>query len=130
MAALIDSRKFRFIAQTMAPSRITPANISGSGYGLTLMDDSISVILPFFGRAFGAGTNRDGGPIQLNTTAFTTSSRINNGRWEFNFEPSDQSQVRQLLLSVSENGYASLQVLSTNRESVSFNGVIEKLKEN
>jgi hypothetical protein len=27
-------------------------------------------------------------------------------------------------LSVSENGYASLQVLSTNRDPITFNGVV------
>ncbi len=128
-ALLIESQEFEFIAQSMTPPGINPGSIAGAGYGLKLMDDSISVLLPFFGRAFGPSTNRNGGPIQLNTTAFTKTSRIHDGRWEFRFEPADQMQVRQLFLSVSNNGYASLQVISTNRETVSFNGVIESLKE-
>ncbi|MBA2745955.1 MAG: DUF4251 domain-containing protein [Flavisolibacter sp.] len=125
---LLESGNYAFIAQTMSPSRATPTTIAGSGYGLRLTNDSLSVLLPFFGRAFDASVNRTGGPIEVNTRAFESNKTRKNKRWEISFSPAASTQVRQLFLSVSDNGYASLQVISTNRETVSFNGTVEALK--
>jgi hypothetical protein len=125
----IESKNFVFQAQTIIASGTAQRQINTGEYSLELLQDSISVLLPFFGRAFNASPGMTGGPIQLNTKDFEYSSEKKNDRWEVRITPSNTSQVRQMFLSISGNGYANLQVISTNRESISFNGVIE-LKKN
>jgi len=45
--------------------------------------------------------------------------------WIIVIKPREPVDVRELTLRVFKNGSASLMVNSTNRQSISFNGVIE-----
>ena len=42
--------------------------------------------------------------------------------------PRDVRDIREYFLSVSEKGYANLRVTSTNRQPISYTGVIAPLK--
>jgi len=43
-------------------------------------------------------------------------------------KPHDTQDTRLMSLSVSETGYASLQVISNNRQPITFNGYITEKK--
>jgi len=45
--------------------------------------------------------------------------------WEIIIKPKESIDVRELTLWVFKNGSASLLVSSTNRQSISYNGLIE-----
>ena len=44
--------------------------------------------------------------------------------WTVTIKPNDYKEVQQITLSISSEGYATLQVTSTNRQAISFNGMI------
>jgi len=46
--------------------------------------------------------------------------------WDVTITPKDAADVQKLYLHISSNGYATLQVTSTNRQSISFSGYIEE----
>ncbi len=103
-----------------------------SDYDLKVVKDSIIAYLPYFGRAYVApppGTTEGG--IKFTSTNFKyDAKRGKKGEWQIVIKPKDHDitdwrDVQQLVLNISSNGYASLQVLSSNRSPISFDGELE-----
>jgi hypothetical protein len=125
---LVDSRNYVFRAQSVTPLRGRTRQLS-SDYDIRVMGDSMVTYLPYFGRAYSAPIDPSEDGIKLNTTNFDYKAIARKkGGWEISILPKENSDVRQLLLTVSANGYAQLQVTSNNRDIISFNGYIEELK--
>ncbi len=123
---LVDSRVFDFIAQSATPmsGRIRYLN---TDYSLELRKDSMTADLPYFGRAYAAPINPTEGGIRFNSGKF--QYEIKNARnrgWNIRIRPKDVSDIQVLKLQVSANGYATLQVTSTSRQAISFNGYIRE----
>ena len=123
---LIESKHYAFKAQTMVPARGNIRNLT-SEYDLKVLGDSVMVYLPYFGRAY-APVDPEQGPIQFNSTDLTYSvKKGKKGGWDVTIIPKDAKNVRQMFLSISVNGSASLNVTSNNRDPINFNGQIEPL---
>jgi hypothetical protein len=98
-----------------------------SDYSLTVRKDSVISYLPYFGRAYTAPIGKTSGGIEFTSTDFVYTSKQNKkGGWQIEIKPNDETDVRQMLLTVSKNGYGSLSVTSNNRQAISFNGYIDK----
>ena len=121
---LIGSGKFVFKVQTVMPTGASNIQVTND-YDIKLYGDSLVTYLPFFGRAYSArGYGQDGG-INFTSTDFTYSLKSKKkGGWEIAIKPSDTHDVRQLFLNIGETGYASLQVISNNRQPISYYGYI------
>jgi hypothetical protein len=121
---LIQSKSFVFVAQNAAPQTGRNINLTSS-YDLRLSKDTLIAALPYYGRAYVAPMNPSEGGFNFTSTKFTyTIAERKKGGWDINLQPSDTKDVRQMLLTVSEDGYASLQVTSNNRQPISFTGYI------
>lgn len=125
---LVESQRYVFIPQSAMPltghvRQLTP------DYSLVITKDTLDSYLPYFGRAYSAPINTTDGGIQFVSTSFeyTATPRKKSG-WDISIKPKDAGDVQQMQLSVSETGYASLQVISTNRQAISFNGYITEVK--
>jgi len=125
---LVESGRYVFIPQSALPlsghvRQLTP------DYNLVVTKDTLEAYLPYFGRAYSAPVNTTDGGIQFVSTSFeyTATPRKKSG-WDISIKPKDYREVQQMQLSVSETGYASLQVISTNRQAISFNGYITEVK--
>lgn len=121
---LIQSKKFLFIAQYAFPLGGRSINLT-SQYDLRLSSDTIMADLPFYGRAFVAPINPSEGGIHFTSTQF--DYKVDNqkkGGWNITILPKDTKDVRQMFLSITETGSASLQVTSNNRQSINFSGYI------
>lgn len=122
---LISSRNYVFQAQTVFPMSGRTRQIAGEGYDVSVSKDTVNSYLPYFGRAFSAPIDPSKGGIQFISKSFEyTEAPGKKGGWDITIKPKDIRDVQQLFFSVSEDGYASLQVTSTNRQAISFNGVI------
>ena len=124
---IIESKRFVFRAQSASPQRSGTKQLT-SEYDVKLLGDSIISYLPYFGRAYSAPMGTGGGGIQFTSSQFTYSNKKKNKGWDITITPKDAGDVRQLFFSISNSGYARLQVTSNNREPISFNGIIESLK--
>ena len=126
---IVESRNFVFRAQTASSQRGRVQQLT-SEYDLSIKRDSIVSWLPFFGRAYTAPINNTEGGIKFTSTDFSYSPRKGKKEsWEINIKPNDVQEVQSLYLRVYANGTASLQVTSTNRDMMSFNGYIKESPE-
>lgn len=131
LKAKIDSDHFVFEANYVNPQRGSGRALT-SEYDLRVSPDTIVSYLPYFGRAYVAPTNPLEGGIKFTSTKFAyTKTKNKKGGWSILIKPkdkniSDMRDVNSLQLNISEDGYASLQVMSTNREQISFDGVIKE----
>jgi Domain of unknown function (DUF4251) len=120
---LVQSKNFVFKAQTALPltggiRQLTP------DYEVRFLGDSVVSYLPYFGRAYSAPLPNDNG-LDFTSTKFEyKASQKKKGKWEIEINPKDTRDVRQMNLTVTESGYATLQVTSDNRQSISFDGYI------
>ena len=135
----VESKSFVFNATNANPMRTNILNIlpNGSqlrnltpGYTLTVMDDSISAYLPYYGRAYTAPnpTSTDNG-IKVNTKKFSYTYKQNKkGIYIVTINPENDRVTSSFILNIGLNGYATLQVQSVNRDAISFYGDIQLLK--
>jgi hypothetical protein len=85
--------------------------------------------LPFFGRAYSLPYNSTDGGFNFTSTKFDyTSTPGKKGGWEIKIKPKDVQDFREFTLSISENGYGTLQALSNNRQTISFTGYVSPAK--
>jgi Domain of unknown function (DUF4251) len=102
-----------------------------SDYDLRVSKDSVIAFLPYYGVAYLSPNPSDTeGGIKFTSTSFNyTTTQRKNGTWDVSIKPKDNNitgwrDVQQLQLSISQSGYASLQVISSNRSPIQFDGEI------
>lgn len=120
----VRSKNYVFVAQTVLPLAGRAINLT-TPYNLKVAGDTLVSDLPYFGRSYVAPVNPADGGIRFTSTDVSYKAKDRKkGGWEIVLVPKDTKDVRQMFLTISENGYASLQVLSNNRQSIGFNGYI------
>lgn len=123
----VQSKEFVFKAQTVLPMSGVSRQLT-SDYDVRFLGDSIIAYLPYFGRAYSAGYG-EGGGIDFTSTKFDYSAKqAKKGGWNISVKPKDAKDIQQLNFTISENGNATLQVTSNNRQPISFNGYIVERK--
>ena len=125
---MLTSKHFVFKAQTVLPLRGSTRNLT-SDYDLKLSGDSLVSYLPYFGRAYFAPLDPTENGLQFTSTDFTYNVQKKKKGWDITILPKDTRDVRQMFLSVSNSGYARLQVTSNSRDGIAFNGYIDKMKQ-
>jgi hypothetical protein len=125
---LLESKRFVFDARSVSPIG-GPTRQLTSSYDLTVKGDSMVSFLPYFGRAYVAPmTSADAG-LRFTSIDFSyQATPRRKGGWNIKIKPQDVNNVQQLNLTVSENGQASLQVTSNNRQPISFLGEIREAR--
>jgi hypothetical protein len=127
---MVNNMNFVFQANYVNPQRGGARSID-YGYDLAISKDTVAVYLPYFGRAYVAPIDPTEGGIKFKTTHFDYKAKTNKkGGWEIVIIPKDRNitnmrDVQSLRLSIGSTGYASLYVISTNRDPISFDGYIE-----
>jgi uncharacterized protein DUF4251 len=126
---LVDSGEFIFHAQTAMPSS-APTKQLTSEYDVRLSKNAFVSSLPYFGRAYSAPYGSGDGGFNFTSKDFAYASKPRKkGGWEITIKPKDVTDVREFLLTVSESGYGTLQVMSNNRRPISFTGYVTELKQ-
>lgn len=128
---MVEEKEFVFVANTAIPLRGRIIPQLNHPYDLRISGDSIIAELPYFGRAFVAPIDPTVGGIRfISTESEYTVQPRKKGGWDISIKPSPsgRNDVRQLYLTVFENGQATLRVTNTNRDPISFHGyVVDKL---
>ena len=126
--SLIDSRNYVFVAQNAYPMSGRMRNLT-SDYNVAVSTDSVVSYLPFFGRAYTADYGASRSPLDFKTKSFDyTADPGKKDGWSITIKPKDHKSVQSMNLTVSSEGYASLQVTSNDRSAISFNGYITERK--
>lgn len=125
----IESPDFVFIPSNVQPMGGRSINLDPSYY-LKVTKDTVEAYLPYFGRAYTAPTNPTDIGIKFVSTDFDYNSEIKkNGTYEIRIEPLNlakrELQGIVLYLNISNSGYGSLSIQSTNRQNISYYGTID-----
>lgn len=124
---MVDNRSFIFIPNRVYPLR-GKSHILTTEYDVTLKNDSLVSYLPYFGRAYQAPLNPTEGGIQFTSTNFSYVVNPNNKKgWDVIIKPKDFQEVQQFYFRIFENGIATLNVISTYKDPISFNGYLMKV---
>lgn len=124
---MIDNKTYNFSAQSVTPLRGGNTQLS-YGYSLRVNKDTITVYLPYYGRAFVAPIDPVDNGLDFTSTKFTYSADVKKNGYEISIVPADAKDVKQLFLDVSLSGYCTLRITNLNRDAISFDGYLEPLK--
>ena len=128
VSEMVNSKNFTFVAEQVNPLRGRSRQLT-SEYDVTLKNDSLVSYLPYFGRAYQAPMDPSQGGIQFTSTNFSYAANPNKkGGWMVNIIPKDYQPVQQMTFTIFENGNASLNVTSTSKDPISFNGHVRRNK--
>jgi hypothetical protein len=124
----VESKRFIFHAQTALPTSGRSRQLTGD-YDLRLFSDSLVSNLPFYGRAYSVPYGSGDGGFNFTSTKFDyTATPGKKKGWNISIKPKDVTDFREFSLSVSDNGYGTLQAFSNNRQPISFTGYITEIK--
>ncbi|MFI5124947.1 MAG: DUF4251 domain-containing protein [Chitinophagales bacterium] len=124
LKAIIEARQYTFVAQT-ATSMGGRSRQLTSEYTLKIHQDSLEADLPYYGRAYSVNPGDLDGGIHFRSTSFTYNLKdTKNGGWFITIIPEDKKKASKMDLSISQGGFGTLQVSSTNRQMISFYGNI------
>jgi hypothetical protein len=125
---IVEAQNYVFKAQTALPTAGATRQLT-SDYDLRISKDTIISDLPYFGRAYTAPLNPSEGPLQFTTTKFQYMvSNNKKGGWNISITPKDLTDPRELIMTIFDNGSASVVVNSNNRQPISFNGYVTAKK--
>jgi hypothetical protein len=124
---LVDNKSFVFAAQSANPMRARTVQLS-PGYTIKVSADTVIADLPYYGRAYSAPMNPSETGIKFTSSDFTYTikDRKKNG-WDVAIKAKQGTRSHQIFLTISSNGSCSARVLSSDKESISFDGYIQKI---
>jgi hypothetical protein len=124
----VESKQFIFHAQTALPTSGRSRQLT-TEYDLRILPDSLVSNLPFYGRAYSVPYGSGDGGFHFTSTKFEYIATPGKKRgWDITIKTKDVSDFREFSLSLSDDGYGTLQALSNNRQPMSFTGYITAVK--
>jgi Domain of unknown function (DUF4251) len=124
LKSLVESGNYVFKAQSAMPMSGRVRQLTDD-YTLKITKEKVACDLPYFGRAYTAPMDPSQGGIRFSSAVFDyTITPGKKDGWQVLIKPTDYRDVQQLALSITSSGYATLQVISTSRQQISFNGII------
>lgn len=124
LQSAIEQKKYTYQVQSVTPMKGGTRTLN-PGYTLTIKGDTLVANLPYFGRVYQAAYGADGG---FNFTSYQFDYQIKTrkkGGWDVSIKTKDQPSERKFNLTVSKNGSTSLTVLCSDRESISYYGLLD-----
>ena len=137
IGALVQAGSFIYNATSANPLRVGVLDILpngggqqlrqlSAGYYLSVTKDSLKAHLPFFGRSYQAEMDPSKNGIDFETRDFSYSyERSKKGYYIVTIKVNNQKSADKLMLNISQNGYATLQVQSVQRDPIGFYGKVE-----
>lgn len=121
----IEAQNYIFVPQTVLPAGGGSRQLNPE-YSVKISKEAVISDLPYFGRVYSAPLGKNDGGIKFTSNKFDYSKKVRRkGGWDIMIKPKDASEVQQLSFTISENGNASLRVISSNRQSIAYNGYIK-----
>jgi type II secretory pathway pseudopilin PulG len=130
--ALIETQQYTFDAESITSARGGQRSLSD--YSLTVDGDSAEAYLPYVGRAYSGSYGGDG-PINFNAevqeykTELKVKKKEKNNQTLISFKVKGDKDTYTCTLSVGKSGYANLTIVSSNRQSISYNGRVVAIEE-
>lgn len=121
--AHLAEHRYRIFVDRMYPMR-GPAVYLQDDWGLEVSGDSVGLFLPYFGRAYYIPYGRGGGLSLVEPLTSYREEPIKGGRRIFMTTRNDFESY-QIVLEVFDNATVSLVINPSEKETISFSGVME-----
>lgn len=143
--ALVNSQEFTFYATRANPTNYDVINVmnsmpnststrmldlTGSNYTIELKNNTLDVVLPYFGRSFTPSYNNNDNSYRFTSKDFTINkSQGKKGKWIVKIKPNDVRTVDEIIIEIFKNGKALTSIRSNDRQPISYDGYIGKNEE-
>ncbi|MFD0939909.1 DUF4251 domain-containing protein [Pedobacter boryungensis] len=142
---IVEEKNYTFVATSAMPTnsaaindvlRKMPGNTSGgsinlngSSYDVRITKDSIVSYLPYYGRSYSASMNPDENGYKFTAKKFTyNATKTKKGGWDVSINTKDVKDNVSMSFAISTNGYATLTVISNNKQSIMYSGYLRENK--
>lgn len=123
---MIDEKSFVFHANSVLPTGGRSRQLT-TEYTLVIKRDSVVADLPYFGRVYNVDYGNTNGGYDFVSTRFEYSAvPRKKGGWTINIRLKDRNDPGRITLFISETGNTSVNIISTNRQPISYSGIIVK----
>jgi hypothetical protein len=118
----INSDQWNFDAHYVMPAFGRSRDIRGS-YSVKCSKDTLTVVLPYFGKMNSPGSIDNQNPLDFRSTDFSLKKEEKkSGMWEVTIKPNDFREVQSMDFTFYDNGTARLNIVLLNRSAISFTG--------
>lgn len=125
---IAESKTFVFKANNANPMRGSTINLT-SDYNVKITRDSIFSYLPFFGVAYSVSYGGTDSPMIFNQSFESCEIESKRNGYLVQVSVKNNSDRLEYSFHISVTGSTSLNVSSLNRQAISYNGYVEKIKE-
>lgn len=121
---VVNSQNYIFVPESLSPPsggyrQLTPE------YSVDISKDTVKSNLPYFGRAYSAPINPEDAGFEFTSTKFEYNVSISKKQtWDVTVKFKDQFDAQRFTLTIFEDGSATLQALSNNKQPISYHGYI------
>ena len=122
--AALAERHYKIGVNYMYPNGGRAKSVS-FGYGVEVRNDSLISYLPYFGRAYNIPYGGGKGLNFSERIASYQESQANNGQRLIEIELKNDEDTYLYTIKVFDNGNSSIDVLSRQRERISYSGEME-----
>ena len=125
---MVESGQFLFVARYAKPMSGQQVQLTSS-YDLRIDRSLVSAWLPYFGRSYHVDykSNKEGIRFRETVRNIRVDYDERKQAYQVSFDVNTQKDYYRMQMWIAENGTANLTVVSNNRQSISFNGVVEEL---
>lgn len=125
---LLSNKTFVFNATHALPMGGSSVNLNYS-YNVEIENDTIVSYLPFYGVAHYVEYGGRNSGFDFTKPIKNYAFEKNDDGYLIEFEVSNKNDYFKFNFHISDLGFASLNVTSTNRQSISFYGTIDEIEE-
>ena len=127
---LVNGKHYTFLAERLTTQRGSTKILTSDYYTLKVAGDSLICDLPYYGRAYTAPINPEDAGYNFTSTDFDykVADKKKNS-YQVTITTKDKVNAAMFVLTVYSNGNAYLQITSTQRQPISFYGLLKGEKQ-
>ena len=122
---MLVAKSYIFSPNQAIPSGMRSRNLDGS-FSAKIHNDTIDCYLPFYGRAYSAGYGSTDGPFTFKLPINNYTMEESKKGYMVKFDVKNKNDNINYTFQIGETGSTTLSLTSTNRQSISYYGNLEK----
>ena len=125
---MVDSTNYVFKATYVIPKSSTGVTLT-KNYYIKILKDTIRAALPYMGKTISSVIPTDEGLRFISTSFKYSTNDDGQGGWDITIKVNERNitlpQVRVIKMNISPSGFATLNISSADRQSISYSGYLE-----
>lgn len=121
----VEAKAFTFQASSVTPSKGGMRQLTGVNYTVRVNGDTLICDLPYFGRVYNVSSITGENGMNFTSYQFTYDSKAGKkNKWLLTIKTKDLKADRDLSFVFFDNGTATLNITSSDRQFISYQGKV------